>query len=299
MQHAAGRAGASTSIAHATRRSRQRLALLALLLAALLSSACSTTTERLAGWYVTRKIDSYLDLDGQQKKVVRERVDAHLTRLRQHELPRWLFVLRETRDTLQSGATEAKLESLQQRYDRLFDEAALQLIPDLALTLSELRDAQIDHFTRRLRENQDKAYDERDMSPEQRRKDTDEHVFEAIEGLVGDLNDEQKRAISKLVQAMPDERPIRYEVERRRIAAAGKFLRGHPGAPAIAAELERLWRTRYEELGKGRDLVTRRREQRSFLLSLDALLTPEQRAEGVENLNKLIRRAKKLVLPTG
>lgn len=268
-------------------------------LLALCTTACSSTTERLAGWYVTRKIDSFLDLRSEQKKQVRARVDAHLHRLRSQELPRWLNVLRETRDIIQRGPDEPQLVRMQQRWDAMFDQAFEQLVPDLALTLSELDDAQIDHFQKKLREHQDNVYDERDMSPEERRKDTDKHVFDAIESLVGDLDDAQKSAIAKLVHALPDERPARYEVERKRIAAAGKFLHTHPGAPAIEAEMKRLWYTRYDELGKGRDKLTRRAEQRSFLLSLDKLLHDEQRAEAVENMNKMIRRGKKLVLPAG
>ena len=270
------------------------LTLCAVLLA-LWVSACSSATERLAGWYITRQIDSYLDLSSVQKRAVRARVDEQLHRLRQSELPRWLYVLRETRDTLQRGASESQLITLQQRYDRLLDDAVTLLTPDVAAVLAELSEAQIAHFERRLRERQDETYEERELAPQERRAKTDEQVCEAIESLVGDLSDEQRRAVSKLVQALPDERPERYEVERRRIAAAGQFLRTHPGAPAIEAELKRLWQTRYDGLGKGRDIGSRRAEQRAFLQAVDRLLTGEQRAHAVETMDKLIRRAKRLL----
>lgn len=270
--------------------------LLCMLLATLFCGACSAS-ERLAGWYVTRQIDGYLDLDSTQKKALRVRVDAQLQRLRANELPRWLFVLRETRNTLARGASDEQLKSLQQRYDGLLDDAAQQLTPDLAVVLADLNDSQISHFEQQLKEQQDESYEERHLPTEERLEETDERVFDAIESLVGELSDGQKQSISRLVRALPDERPVRYQVERKRIVTTAKLLRSHPGAAAVEAELQRLWRSRYDELGKGRDIRSRRAEQRHVLLFIDRLLTPEQRATAVANMNKLILRVREFQLP--
>lgn len=268
------------------------------LVAAVLSvSACTSTTARLAGWYVTRELDSYLDLDREQKGQLRKRVDEQLEWLRRDELPRWLSLLRRVRDSIGRGPTEQELAAHLQRYDALLDQAVERLSPMGAEILAGLSDAQIAHFEARMLEKHEETYESLKLPPHERREEQDERLIESVENVVGDLRDDQRRMLLDKVHALPNERPIRYRVDRERIVAFAKLLRTHPGAAAIEAELRRLWDTRYEVLGPGRDRTSRRIEQRRLLLDIDRTLSQEQREEAVEHLNGHIRSGKRFLLP--
>jgi Family of unknown function (DUF6279) len=260
-------------------------------------AACTATSARLAGWYVTRQINGYLDLGGEQHDVLRARVDERLDVLRREELPRWLHLLRQTRDAMGRGTSEPELAELLAHYDALLDRAVDQLTPSIAEVLSGLSDAQIAHFEARMLEKHEETYEELQLPTAEQREKLDERTVEAIESITGELRDEQQRAILARMRTLPDERPIRYRVDKQRIAGFAKFLRGHPGAPAIDAELHRLWNTRYEVLGPGHDKTARRIEQRRVLLAIDQTLSGAQRAQAVENMNDRIRLARRFSLP--
>lgn len=246
---------------------------------------------------MTRQLDGYLDLGREQHQQLRTRVDEQLDVLRRAELPRWLHLLRQTRDAMGRGTSEAELAELLARYDVLLDRAADQLMPSIAEILSGLNDAQIAHFEARMLEKHEETYEELKLPAAEQREKLDERTIEAIESITGELGDAQQRAILARTRTLPDERPIRYRVDKERIAGFATFLRAHPGTAPIEAELHRLWDTRYEVLGPGRDKTARRIEQRRVLLSIDQTLSAEQRAQAVENMNDRILTARRFLLP--
>jgi hypothetical protein len=253
-----------------------------------LLGGCAGATAKVAGWYVTRQIDDYLDLTSEQKERVRARVDVLLAEIRRDELPRILYVMRLVRNAIAENQVESRIDDLQERSDQLLEQAAQRLIPELAWALSLLDDRQIAHFEGKLRENVDKIYADQKLPESERRQKVDRQLLEALEKAVGDLSAAQQQRILKAAHELPDDRAARYRVDLARVASTGKLLRTHPGQAAIAAELERLWATRYE-VGQGRDKLTRRAEQRRFLLSVDDTVTDEQRKHAVESLNDRIR----------
>ncbi len=281
-----------------TRSYRRACARIALLLGLITTAACTSLTTRVAGWYVTREIDGYFDLTSEQKKEVQQEVDLTLEELRRDQLPRWVNLLRSARDTIGRGADEAQLAALQARYDQLMDAGVGLLAPKFAKLFAALDDRQIDHFAAHAQERLDDVYEEQKLPAEKRRAKQDERLLEGLESLVGDLRADQKRTVLALVHSFPDERPAQYRVSKARIWHSRSFLRKHPGAAAIEAEMHRLWRTRYDEFGPGRDQTSRRAEQRHFMLTVDRTLSPEQRREGVENVNERIRQLARLSLPS-
>src|SRR5690349_10839999 len=91
---------------HTAHGVRSHLTLLALLLS-LLVSACSSASTKVAGWYITRQIDHYVDLTSAQHDLVRPAVDREVDRVRREDLPRWIDLLRGVRDQIQHGPTDA------------------------------------------------------------------------------------------------------------------------------------------------------------------------------------------------
>ncbi|MFT3925498.1 MAG: DUF6279 family lipoprotein [Myxococcales bacterium] len=251
-------------------------------------AGCTGTTTRIAGWYVTRQIDGYVDLTGEQKELVRARVDVLIEEIRRDELPKALYLMRLVRDAIAQNQVQDRIDGLQERSDAFLERAAGRLIPELGWLLSQLDDAQITYFEGKLKENVDKIYEDQQLPQGERRKKMDEQLVEGLEKAVGDLSAAQQQTILQAAHALPDDRAQRYRNDLARIQSTGKLLRAHPGQAAVEAELRRLWATRYE-VTAGRDKLTRRAEQREFLLSVDRTMTEQQRAHAVESLNERIR----------
>lgn len=252
------------------------------------ASGCAGTTAKLAGWYVTRQIDGYFDLTGEQKDRVRERVDVLIAEIRRDELPKALYLMRSVRDAIAQNQVAQRIDDLQARSDVLLERAAERLIPELAWVMSQLDNRQIAHFEHKLRENLDAIYKDQKLPVAERRQKLDDQLLENLEKAVGELSRAQQQTILEAAHGLPDDRAARYRVDLARIQSTGKLLRTHPGQSAIQAELKRMWATRYE-VAEGRDKLTRRAEQRRFLLSVDRTITDEQRTRAVENLNDRIR----------
>lgn len=272
------------------------LTILTLLLSSL-TAGCSSASTKVAGWYITRQIDSYVDLTSAQKDLVRPAVDLEVDRMRREDLPRWLDLIRGVRDAIQHGPTDEGALALQLRYDHLLDAAVMRLAEQFAPLFADMSTEQIDHFEKKLVAHVDKMFKEQKLPPDERREEQDEALIDAIEKLTGDLDDHQVEKILAGMHALPDDRPLRYKNDRARSFAFTKFLRTDPSQAAIEAELKRLWATRFDALGPDFDLDTRRNTQRRMLLSLDKLLTQRQRAHAVNHLNEQILKAKKWVLP--
>jgi hypothetical protein len=261
------------------------------------------SSERLAGWYATRKLDEYLDLDGDQEKRLRQRVDAALAEVRRDTLPAWIALLREGRGQMAVHPTEAQIARAQDRYDQILDAAVAQLVPHLAPVLAELDDAQIDHFVRKLRARLDDNFEEQLVSGDARRKKLDAHVVDGLEDVIGDLDKQQRQTILAAVHALPDDRALQYRIDRQTLADFQRFLHARRRDPqrersdAIAHELRRMWAVRYSELGPARDRETRLAEQRKLLLTISETMTPKQRARGVATIDGHIATAKKFALP--
>lgn len=268
-----------------------RTAWLALALLVLVGG-CSAS--RLAGWYTTRKIDKYLDLTSEQKKYVRSRVDHHIESLRRSASTDVIPVLKHVRYVTAKGATEREIEKLQGDFDALFDLFVAKITPDAASVFAFLEPNQIDRFHRKMREGIDEAYEDiRDRSQEE----ADEKLIDAVEKWTGSLDAEQKRKILAVTRGLQRERSAAFDAHRRRLDRFVALVRTKPGAPAIEAELLRLWKTRYEAMAPDRTAEEQRAEQRKVLLTIDGLLNEKQRKHAVAEVDKRIRQIRRFALP--
>lgn len=266
-------------------------------LALLLIGATGCSSERIAGWYVTRKLDDFLDLDAAQEEGTRVRVDEALAALRKDTLPTWIALLREGRARMATPASDAELAAMQDRYDALLDRAVAELAPRIAPVLADLGDAQVDHFQGKLGRLLDEKYADQLLAGAARRDKLDKQLVTAIEEVIGTLGSAQKATILAAIHALPDDRPALYQADKRSLAEVGHLLRSHPGAEAIDRELRRMWAARWDRLDPARDRATRLSEQRQVLLTISKTMTPKQRTRGVETMTDHIVSAKRFLLP--
>lgn len=261
-------------------------------------AGCTGTSERIVGWYITRKIDGYFDLRAEQKRELRTSVDETIALVRRSELPHWITFLRELRQGIHDGLDEPKLERLQRRYDERLDAAERLLTPRAAPLLAQLDAAQLDHFQARVREQLDEQYEELKEPPEERAEKLEERAIDIVEDFVGDLHDGQQDAVRALLRKLPDERAAQYRSSNENLAHFRAFMARKPDAAAIEAELHAMWTRRYAGLGAGHDKATRRAQQRAWLLAVYDLLDTKQRAHAEEELSDRIRTLKRWVLPS-
>jgi hypothetical protein len=260
------------------------------------AAGCSAAGERIVPWYITRKLDGYLDLTSAQKDFARATVDETLRLARSSELPHWISLLREMRQGIHDGLDDASIARLQRRYDERLDVAVQLLAPRLANILVQLDDRQIAHFCARMRKDLKDQYKELDKPPAERAKAIEERGLDAIEDLVGDLSDAQERTLRSLIRSVPNERLKQNQSAEQHIDRFAGFMHTHPSAPLIEAELRDMWEHRYDALGPGHDKTARRTQQRKWLLGVYQMLTAEQRTHAEEVISDRIVMLKRFVI---
>ena len=263
------------------------------LLLAVLGIGCSGGGERIVPWYITRKLDGYLDLTSAQKQQARSLVDATLDTLRAGELPRWISLFREVRAGIHDGLSDADVARLQRHYDARLDAGVQLLAPQLASLLMPLDAAQLDHFAARMREDVEEQYEELALPKSERATALEKRALRAIRDSVGALDDEQQARICALIRGLPDERSQQYRSAKEHIARFRAFMAQQPTHAAIVETLTAMWEHRYDALGPGHDKASRRAQQRAWLLAVYRLLTPAQRAYAEEKLSDRIRTLKR------
>lgn len=272
-----------------------RLLVLSSLLASLLLAGCSS--ERVAGWYITRKIDGYFELHAEQKQQLRAQVDETILLVRREELPHWINLLREVRQGFHDGMSDALLEKLQRQYDQRLDAGVHIVIPRAAPLLVQLDGKQLDHFVARVNEDLAKQYDELQLPPEQRRAKLEDKALEVVEDFVGSLSDEQEASVRALIRKLPNERDRQLRSSKDNLAHFRAFMATHPTAPALQSELYAMWERRYDGLGSGHDKQARRAFQRQWLRAVFEVLDAKQRAHAEEELSDRIRMLKRYAIP--
>ncbi len=105
------------------------------------------------------------------------------------------------------------------------------------------------------------------------------------------------KALTALSEQFVDDRSNLYRASKERVTELAGLLHTHPGPAAIERRLWQMWDTRFSSLGPDRSLAARRAEQRRFLLALDALVTPAQRAHMLEEIDDRLEQAISFQLP--
>lgn len=262
-------------------------------LVALLATGCGGAfVERVAGWYITRKIDGLFDLESEQKSWVRGRVDGHLESIRAGELEKAIALLEDTRAVMARGATDDSIRKLQDRSDALMDSFVRRMAPDTAHLLAGLSSEQVDHFASEMRDALKDSYEDVKLSASERRAQADEKFVERMEDILGELSAEQRAMFLPTARKIAEERPRQYKSGLKRIDTVAAKLKAKPGKQAIQQGLLDMWDRRYAAIGE-RTREQRRASQREFLLRIDRSLSVEQRAHAVEYVDGRLAQLKR------
>jgi hypothetical protein len=273
--------------------SARRLAQAFLLaLAALLASACATTTlQRLAyanatlfynnlGPVLTWMVDGYVDLSAPQESWVRARIARALAWHRAHELPEYRRLL-EAALAKTAGAFEADdvapiHRELRASYRRVLE----QVIPDMAELLSGLGADQVAQLERKFADD-NRRFERESLrgTPEERLRKRMHKFIDHLEGWMGTLDAAQRDLVAAQYREVADLSAGIMAERRYRQGEILALLRANPPREEMAAQLRRLlveadsWRRpEYAEQLKARD-----RRMFEMLAALSATLSSEQR----------------------
>jgi hypothetical protein len=153
--------------------SRWRLPVLALLASVLLTGCVVRIAYGQLEWLTRWSVESYLDLNDGQERLVREIIGRNLAWHRATELPQYAAYLRELRAGL-SGPVSAEFMARQYATTLVISDRTLQQIsPDIARLLLTLNDEQVSEFIDEIEErNTELAEEYSGYAPEVRRKKT-------------------------------------------------------------------------------------------------------------------------------
>ena len=262
-----------------------------LALAGLLLTACSALTQmaysNAAFAYnqlppmLTWMIDGYVDMSGEQKEWMRDRVARVMEWHRSHELPEYRrfleHVLAETREPF----TVAEIAEAYRDLRKYYRATVEQVLPDAADFLLRLDAAQVAQMEEKFADDNRKFVKESlKGTPAQRRERRVKQFVGHLDGWLGSVTDAQREIVERYYADIPDLIEERLADRKVRHSETLVLIRAKPSREKMIAGLHRLmvdsdsWR-RPEYLQKLAD-----RDQRFFelLSKVSATLTPEQRA---------------------
>jgi 3-methyladenine DNA glycosylase AlkC len=274
---------------------------LAVLAAALLLAACTFTRLAYtnaalaydnAAPMLTWVVGDYVDLSGEQKEWVRQRLRKALDRHRQRELPQYRALLRYALQRADAPFSEADVEHMHDEVRDCYHRTLEYILPDAAELLSQLDADQVRYLQDKLDEDSRKYQREskKDRLDERRRKEAAKFV-EHIESWVGDLSHEQEELVLQRVRAFDDFSRDRLADRRYRQTEVLRLVHAHLPREEMVASLRRLfidtdsWRA-----AEYRQKLRQREQQVSAMLAeLSATFTPEQRSHFAARVRGFLR----------
>jgi hypothetical protein len=236
-----------------------------------------------ADTYLKWRIEHYLDLDGPLADELDERVAGFMAWHRAQALPKYARLADEAGQRfarrLQPADLEWGYDSMRGQARESLREAAVRLAP----LLDRLSSREIDHFERRLAEDNRKfAKENLRGSERERRKRRTERNIERLEDWLGKLTQAQADRVAIYSARAPLLDDFRDRDHRRLQAELIALLRAKEAKKRLP-EFASTWE-------RGRDpayvaaLDTSRKEYIALALDLDRTLSGEQRARASERL---------------
>jgi hypothetical protein len=240
-----------------------------------------------AGMLLERRINRYTDLSSEQRQFVRPRLTAHLEWHRAEAIPQHLAFLERTRDGIQDGVTGKEIQWFINEYQRQAHLLIGQLAPDAVQLLKTLTPTQIEHFERRLGEDNQEYEKQRSLSTEKRLEQRAERTIKELKDWLGSISSEQEEAITHLSRELPDNFDRWYQERLDRQHGFIDTLRNRGDDRDIEAAFFRLMR-----IGDPDQPETPPPAMVKMVLAVDRLATPKQRQNVVDKLQSWIDELK-------
>jgi hypothetical protein len=263
--------------------------LVAVLAAALLVGCTTKIAYRYADWYLLWKVDHYVDLNGQQRSYVRNRLKDLLAHHQREALPVYEQFLSEVQLKMADRLTHEELDWIFERYHQLRADLVDRVVPDGAMLLTSINEGQVRHLERMLGKDNEKAGRDVGEEVEVRQVRRTTEALELLRDWLGPLSRDQEQRIKELVRTLPDIDRGRLTYIQDREQELFNLLRLQADSHLVRERL-RLWLLFPERIAPahGRSVDQLRQSLKHVVLAVDELITPPQRAHALHRLQKLI-----------
>ena len=221
--------GASASLQPLASRYVPRLALVLILL---LLGACSGTTflynrlNIIIPWYV----DSYVDLDREQKRYLGDLLDPFLDWHRNEELSSYVAILDQVTDDLDAPVTAEGVRAVSREFENAWfrlESRGLEWMLDLG---EQLSDEQMDEFIESLSDKQ-QDYEEKylERTDEEFRRESYDGLKDSLQDYMGRLDSAQRERLERASQELRRSDSVWLTERRAWIERAENMLQREPG----------------------------------------------------------------------
>lgn len=262
-----------------------------LALAGLLLAACGALTKmaysNVAFAYtqfppmLTWMVDGYVDMSGEQKDWMRDRVARIMEWHRAHELPEYRRFLERVLVETEEPFTVPEIAQAYGDLRKHYHAALEQVLPDAADFLLRLDAAQVAQMEEKLADDNRKFVKESlQGTPDERRQRRVKRFVGHLDGWLGSVSDAQRAIVEGYYADIPDLIEERLADRKVRHSETLALIRAKPAKEQMVAGLRRLmvnadsWR-RPEYVKK---LADRDRRFYALLSKVSSTLSPEQRA---------------------
>lgn len=244
--------------------------------------------DTIAAW----RADDYFDLDHQQKEEFHKRFGRLHEWHRYEQLPDYAVFLRDIKARVEKGLAREDVIWVADGVRARYRTAARRGADDAAALLLTITPQQIEALKRQLDKDNRKFIRDHKLegTPQERQRARVKRALTQVTDWVGSLSPEQEDRIAALVTPTPSLQPLRYE-DRRRRQREFLALMEQRGNPAEFSARLRDWLLDWE---KGRAPQYERLQSESwenriaFLMAVDRMLTPQQRATLTRRLQNYI-----------
>ena len=176
-----------------------------LLITAGVISGCSRFElgYRYADWIIIYQLDSYFDLNGDQKDKAEDLVDDLVSWHKQNELPDYVHYASTVRNHIDAGLTRKDVSDLYDRYLGLRLRLYNKLIRKAGTFLAMVNAEQLSHLQDRMEEDNQKIEKQVVLPLPERMKIREEQMVEQFEEWIGDLTDRQEKMIEEFNRTLP------------------------------------------------------------------------------------------------
>jgi len=262
-----------------------------LVLVVVLAAACSRTGMLYdnADWLAYRWADGLIGAGEVQEKVWRDLFRDAMSDHRDRLLPDIVALLQSLETGIRDGMVDDRIVCWQLVLDDLYREHARWAATPAAAVLTDLSTSQVDRLADELADrNREYIETYLDDDPDERQRNRVARYVDRIEQWTGDLDTAQLRVVEALVRELPDTAPgwLAYRQSRQRQLL--RLLRDGASVTEMRRFVEDWW---VELDGRPPALIAQTVAVQDgvteLILSLDRMLTREQRDEVIERVADL------------
>lgn len=223
---------------------------LAIAAAAVLAAACSFTklaymnaalAYSTARPVLTWMVADYVDMTGEQRAWVNDRLTRALAWHRARELPEYERFIEWAAISSRDGITVDEARDAHRRLREYYYRLLEHMLPDMADFLAQLTPEQVAKAERKFADDNRKlVHDSVKGTPEERRDERVKRYLEHIEAWTGSLSKEQRALVARHVGDLSDLVDERLGDRRYRQARVLELARTRPPRDEMVAELRRL-----------------------------------------------------------